>query len=54
MAQGSRSTGVVKWFNDQKDFGFITPEDGGEGHFIHQSSIKSEGYRSLPDEDFIQ
>ena len=49
-----RTTGTVKWFNDSKGFGFITPEGGQKGCFVHHSAISGQGFKSLAEGDKVE
>ena len=49
-----RTTGTVKWFNETKGFGFITPEDGSKDCFVHHTAIQGNGFKTLKEGDRVE
>jgi CspA family cold shock protein len=49
-----RTTGTVKWFNEAKGFGFITPQDGSKDCFVHHSAIQGKGFKTLAEGESVE
>ena len=49
-----RTVGTVKWFNDAKGFGFITPEDGSKDCFVHHTAIQMQGFKTLAEGERVE
>ena len=48
------ATGTVKWFSEEKGYGFIVPDDGGKDLFVHHSNIEGEGFRTLREDQKVE